>query len=55
MTHPITYKQIPVQFAFYVHEDGRLQIKMLHPVEEEKRFESKEKALEYVEGLKEVL
>jgi hypothetical protein len=55
MTYPIIYKQIPVQFAFMVHADGRLQIKMLSPMEVEKKFETEKEAREYVESLKEVL
>ncbi len=55
MTYPIIYKTIPVQFAFLVHEDGRLQIKMLSPVESEKKFNSEKEAREYIESLKEIL
>ena len=55
MTYPIIYKQLKVQFAFLVHEDGRLQIQMLHPLETEKKFDSEKDAREYVKNLKEIL
>jgi len=55
MTYPIIYKQIPVQFAFYVHLDGRLQVEMLYPVKKEIKFESEKEARDYVEKLKEIL
>ena len=53
--YPIEYKMIPVQFAFYIHEDGRLQIEMLHPLSKEMKFKSEVEARKYVEQLKEVL
>jgi hypothetical protein len=55
MTYPIIYKTIPVQFAFMVHADGRLQIKMLSPMEVEKKFKTEKEAREFVDNLKEVL
>jgi hypothetical protein len=55
MTYPIIYKTIPVQFAFLVHEDGRLQIQMLHPLETEKKFKSEKEARDYVKSLKKIL
>jgi hypothetical protein len=55
MTYPIIYKQLKVQFAFLVHEDGRLQIQMLHPLETEKKFDSPKEARRYVKNLKEIL
>lgn len=53
--YPILYKTLKVQFAFYVHEDGRLQIEMLHPVSKEMKFKSEVEARAYVEKLKEIL
>ena len=55
MTNPIIYKTLEVQFAFMVHKDGRLQIKMLSPMEQEKKFESEKEAREYVQSLDKVL
>jgi hypothetical protein len=55
MTYPIIYKKLNVQFAFLVHKDGRLQIKMLSPLETEKKFETEQEARDYVESLKEIL
>ena len=55
MTYPIIYKTLKVQFAFMVHSDGRLQIKMLSPMEAEKKFESEKEAREFIKKLKEVL
>ena len=55
MKYPIEYKQIPVQFAFYIHEDGKLQIEMLHPVHKEMQFENEVEAREYVSNLKEII
>jgi hypothetical protein len=55
MTYPILYTTIPVQFALMVHKDGRLQIKMLSPMEAEKKFETEKEAREYVEQLERVL
>lgn len=55
MTSPIVYKKIPVQFAFLVHEDGRLQIKMLSPLPAEKNFESDKEARKFIRELKEIL
>jgi hypothetical protein len=54
MTYPIIYKQLKVQFAFLVHEDGRLQIQMLHPLETEKKFESEKEARKFIKELKEI-
>jgi hypothetical protein len=55
MTYPIVYKSILVQFAFLVHKDGKLQIKMLSPLPPEKKFDSEKEAREYVKNLKEIL
>ena len=55
MKYPIIYKTLKVQFAFMVHEDGRLQIKQLTPIESEKQFSSEKEARAFVEKLKEVL
>jgi hypothetical protein len=55
MTYPIVYKTLKVQFAFLVHEDGRLQINMLSPLPPEKKFDSEKEAREYVKNLKEII
>lgn len=55
MKSPIIYKQLKVQFAFYIHEDGRLQIEMLHPVSKEMKFKSEKEAREFIKKLKEIL
>lgn len=55
MTSPIEYKTIPTQFAFLVHEDGRLQIKMLSPLPAEKKFDSEKEAREFIRELKEII
>jgi hypothetical protein len=55
MKYPIIYKQIPVQFAFMIHEDGRLQAIMLNPILQEKKFENGKEARKYVENLDEIL
>jgi hypothetical protein len=51
MTYPIIYKQISVQVAFLVHEDGTLQIKMLSPLPGEMKFANEKDAREYIEKL----
>lgn len=55
MKTPIIYRTIPVQFAFYVHEDGRLQISQCSPVKKEIKFKSEKEARDYVKILKEIL
>ena len=55
MKSPIEYKTIKVQFAFFVHEDGRLQMKMLNPLPPEKKFENEKEARKYVKNLKEII
>lgn len=52
---PIIYKTIKVQFAFFIHPDGRLQIKMLSPIESEKKFSSEKEAREFIKKLKQIL
>lgn len=55
MKYPILYRKIPVQFAFMVHEDGRVQVSMLHPLEKEMKFKSEKEAREFISKLKEIL
>jgi len=55
MTYPIEYKSIPVQFAFLVHKDGGLQIKMLSPLPPFKQFDSEKEARQFIKELKEII
>lgn len=50
MKSPIIYKQIPTQYAFYVHEDGLLQIAPVTKISKEIKFESEKEAIEYVKN-----
>lgn len=52
---PIIYKTLKVQFAFLIKDDGTLKIKMLSPIESEKKFKSKEEAKEFIRKLKVIL
>ena len=56
MKYPIIYKTLKVQFAFYVHEDGKLETTMVNAgIQKEQKFKSEKEARDYVESLKEVL
>lgn len=52
MTYPIEYKMIPVQHAFYVHEDGTLQITPLTKVDRVMKFKNEKEAREFINSYK---
>lgn len=55
MTTPIIYKSVPVQFAFYVHKDGRLQVTQVSKVEREIKFNSEKEARTFIKNYKKLL
>lgn len=52
MTYPIIYKQIPTQYAFYVHKDGTLQITPVTKVEKVMKFNSEKEARKFIRDYK---
>lgn len=55
MTYPIIYKTIPTLYAFYVHEDGTLQITPVTKVAKEMKFTSEKEARKFIKNYKEQL
>ena len=55
MTYPIEYKIIPTQYAFYVHEDGTLDITPVTKVAKKMKFESEKEARKFIKNYKEQL
>jgi hypothetical protein len=45
---PIIYKMIPTQYAFYVSEDGTLQIQAVTKIPTVKKFNSPVEAREFI-------
>lgn len=54
-TYPIIYKMIPTQYAFYISEDGTVQIQPITKLPKEMKFATEEEAREYVERYDEQL
>lgn len=55
MTYPIVYKIIPTQYAFYVHEDGLIQITPVSKIAKELKFGSEKEARKFIKNYKEQL
>lgn len=55
MTYPIVYKIIPTQYAFYVHEDGTLEITPVTKIAKTMKFENEKEAREFIKNYKEQL
>lgn len=55
MTYPVVYKTIPVRFAFYVHENGLVQIMPVSEIAKELKFGSEKEARKFIKNYKEQL
>lgn len=54
-TYPIVYKMIPTQYAFYIYEDGTVQIQPITKLPKEMKFDTEAAAREYIERYDEQL
>lgn len=54
MKYPIVYKSIPTQYAFYVEDDGTVQVSIVTKLHNMK-FASEKDARDYIKKLKEVI